>query len=665
MMTIKDRRLLVVVAVVTFALFSLLIFRFYTIQIIDGEKWTRVASRQHFFVVEEPFVRGTFYSNTSLDRRHPEKPKRLVHDIETFHLYIDPLAIPEKYRDQIVDNLMSTCQPKDEMLFRSHFNRKSRSRKLAMWLDREQRETILEWWNRYSRSYRIPRNALFFVADYKRSYPFGRFLGQVLHTIQNTKDEQTKQALPTGGLELYFHSYLKGKQGKKILKRSPCHAFETGTVVAQPENGADVTLTINHYLQAIAEEELEKGVEKAKAKGGWAVMMDPRTGEILALAQYPFFYPEHYQKYFNDPDMIKHTRVRAVTDAIEPGSVMKPLTLAIALLANKELSADGEPPLFDPEEKMDCSRGYFPGRRKELRDVGRHNYLNMKMATQKSSNIYFAKLVEGIIERKGHVWYRQILQNIFGFGVKTNIELPSESCGVLPVPGKKHPNGTLEWSKPTPYSLAIGHNLQVNSIQFLRAYALLVNGGHFVQPTVIRRVERTSAEGKQTVIIDHTSPDRLDSFPQVLGTDVAEEVVTAMKYVTKPGGSGRHADIWGFTKAGKTGTTNKVENGVYSKSKYLGSFIGFSPVKNPPFLLLVVVDEAECRYTPGFGRNHYGSCCAAPIFKEITEKSLEYLGVTPDDPYGYPYWHPQYDRGRADWIPEIRELQELYKKWNH
>ncbi|MGA8165474.1 MAG: penicillin-binding protein 2 [Waddliaceae bacterium] len=664
-MTIKDRRCLVVIALATFTLFSILIFQFYTIQIIDGEKWTRVASRQHFFVVEEPFKRGTFYSNTSLNRRHPEKPKQLVHDIETFHLYIDPLSIPENHRDLIAQKLMSICQPKNEAVFRSHFARKCRSRKVAMWLDRQKRDAILAWWGRYSRSHRIPRNALFFVADYKRSYPFGKLLGQVLHTIQSTKDERTKQALPTGGLEKYFHSYLIGKQGKKILKRSPSHAFETGTVVSKPENGADIVLTINHYLQAIAEDELEKGVEKSRAKGGWAVMMDPRTGEILALAQYPFFYPEYYQDYFNDPERIEHTRVKAVTDANEPGSVMKPLTLAIALLANKELSANGEPPLFDPEEKMDCSQGHFPGRRKELRDISRGGYLNMKMAMYKSSNIYCAKLVEKIIERKGHMWYRNILQNIFGFGVKTNIEFASESRGVLPMPGKVHPNGALEWSTPTPYSLAFGYNLQANSIQLLRAYALLVNGGYFVQPTVIRQVAKMSAEGEKTIVIDHTCPERVQSFPQVLVAAIAQEVVQAMKYVTKSGGSGRHADIWGFTETGKTSTVHKIEEGVYSKSKYIGSFIGFSPVSNPLFLLLVSVDEPERRYIPGFGHNHHGSCCAAPIFKEIATRSLEYLGATPDDPWGYPCWDPRYDPEKADWISEIRELQEMYKKWNN
>ena len=126
-------------------------------------------------------------------------------------------------------------------------------------------------------------------------------LGAVLHTVQTVKDEKRGQAIPTGGFELAFNRYLKGVPGKRRLMRSPRNSLETGEVIASPKNGADIYFTINHCLQAIAEEEIEKGVKKSKAKSGWALMMEPRTGEILALAQYPEFYPAEYQHYLNDP----------------------------------------------------------------------------------------------------------------------------------------------------------------------------------------------------------------------------------------------------------------------------------------------------------------------------------------------------------------------------
>ncbi|MFQ5729554.1 MAG: penicillin-binding transpeptidase domain-containing protein [Waddliaceae bacterium] len=152
----------------------------------------------------------------------------------------------------------------------------------------------------------------------------------------------------------------------------------------------------------------------------------------------------------------------------------------------------------------------------ELHDVRRHNYLNMSMALQKSSNIYFARLVERIIDRLGNDWYRRVLEETFGFGVKTHIELPSETVGMLPTPGKLYSSGALEWSAPTPYSLAIGHNLQSNSIQLLRAYAMLVNGGYFVQPTLIRKIVKKDSDDTERVLLNTTAPERRQRFPRLL-----------------------------------------------------------------------------------------------------------------------------------------------------
>jgi len=660
---LEDRKRLVGIALGIFAMFSVLIYKFFYIQIIDGEKWSAVAKRQHFFVVQEPFQRGIFYSNTSVKKGHLERPHPFVLDIEKYHLFIDPVSIDIEHRDTITNFLITQLDlsSKELIIFRSHFNKKSRSRKLAMWLDREKRDQILDWWQPYARKHKIARNALYFVADYQRSYPFGKLLGQVLHTVQNQKDEITKQALPTGGLELALNSYLKGRLGKRLLKRSPRHFFETGKVITSPENGADVYLTINHTLQAIAEEEIEKGVKKCDAKGGWAVMMDPHTGEILALAQYPFFYPMDYRKYFNDVDLIDHTRCKPLTDAPEPGSVVKPLTLAIVLKANQVLRQLGEEPIFDPEAKIGASDGRFHGRSKVLTDVRTHKYLNMDMALQKSSNIYLARLIEKVIERLGADWYRNELKNTFGFGQKTYIELPGESAGLLPTPGRLHPNGTLEWSLATPYSLAMGHNFQANSIQLLRSYAVLANGGFLVQPTLIQKIVKTESNGVENVIINQTQQQ---PRPRVLDPNIAKKVVRTMKYVTKPGGSGRRADILGFTEVGKTGTVNKIADGQYSNSQYIASFMGFAPVEDPAFVLIVVIDEPECRYISGVGNNHYGGIAAAPVFKEIGKRTLEYLGITPDDPHGYPVSDPRYDPELADWIFETRKLQEMYEKWN-
>lgn len=644
-----------ILASVLLLFFSLLTIQFYKLQIIENDKWSKIADKQHYFILKEPFHRGTFYSNTSLRKAHPEKEQKLVLEVEKYHLYIDPLSIPDEVKGEMVKKLSKLLKLSGESFQKllPEFKRKSHSRKLKMWLDKGEKEGVLAWWNPFAKGHGIPLNALFFVSEYQRTYPFGKLLGQVLHTTQALRDESTSQSIPTGGLELTFNDLLQGKIGKKRLMRSPRNHLETGDVIQMPENGADIYLTINHALQAIAEEELEKGVKNCSAKSGWAVMMDPRTGEILALAQYPFFDPSHYQDYYKDPLLSQETRVKAVVDANEPGSVMKPLNMAIALKASKET------PIFSPDEKIATSKGNFKGRSKPVVDTRKHDFLNMDMAIQKSSNVYMAEIIDRVISKKGAQWYRNELVNTFGVGVKTGIELPGESKGVLPLPGKKHPNGTLEWSQGTPYALAMGYNVQMNTFQILRAHAVLANGGILVNPTLVRKIVKN-----QKVILDNTDPKRVEAFPRVLPEEVAKRVVQAMKYTTKPGGTARKADVWGFTEAGKTSTSHKLVNGTYCKESNVANFVGFAPVEDPAFILIVTMDEPECKFIPGVGKNHHGGIAAAPVFREIARRTLEYLGRDLDDPYGFPMQDPRFDKNKADWMPETRRLQEMYEKWN-
>ena len=659
---------LLYISLATFGLFSLLVAQYFKIQILEGEKWTRCALAQHEFIVKEPGRRGSFFSNTSLKLGHPEQPQPFVIDVTKFHLFIDPVAIPEASRDDVARSLSAlTALPFEEI--RSEFDRKSRSRKLSMWLARDTKEAILTWWLPYAKQRKIPRNAIFFATDYQRSYPFGNLLGQVLHTIRDLKDETTQEGLPTGGLESYFNDYVKGKTGKRKLMRSPLNPLEIDKVIEDPDHGADVYLTINHTIQAIAEEEIKKGVEAAHAIGGWAVMMDPYTGEILALAQYPFFDPTHYSEYFNDAEKIENAKIKPLTDAFELGSIMKPITVAVGLKANEELVKAGKTPLFDPSGKMDTTRTSFPGRGKPLKDLTFHKSLNMYMAIQKSSNVYMAQVIDRVVNHLGNAWYRNTLVDTFGFGEKTGIELPGEATGLIPKPGKLHPNGTLEWSGGTPYSLAMGHNMLATSLQMVRAYGVFANGGVLVKPTIVRKIVRTDAEGNEEILLDNTTKERRRDFRVVLSPKAVGEVVKCMKYTTKPHGTARLAEISGYTEAGKTGTAEKIVNGVYSKERHISSFIGFSPARldgksRTRFVLIVSIDEPEKKTLPGGIKNHHGGRCAGPVFCEIARRTLEYLGVAPDDPHGYPPGDPRYDANQADWVNEVKELHELYNEWN-
>jgi cell division protein FtsI (penicillin-binding protein 3) len=630
--------------------------RFYQIQIIQGAHWKKIALSQHQAIETIPFMRGSFYSNTAIKQGHPEDKQPFVMDVQKFHLYIDPDSIPPVVKPKICAALISFLglQESDHPWLQGEFQRKSRSRKVASWLDPAKMREIENWWKGFCAFEKIARNAIYFVSDYQRSYPFGSMLGTVLHTVQEGKDSEG-QALPTGGLEMLFNDWLKGKKGKRLIVRSPHHPIDAGKILESPENGADIYLTINHYLQAIVESELAKGVQRAGALGGWAVMMDPFSGEILALAQMPSFNPCRYRDYYNDPVLIETTKVKAVTDCFEPGSIFKPITIAICLKASEELIKMGKPPLLVPEEWIPCANGWFPGRSIPLKDARVHQFLNLDLALQKSSNVYMGRVIQRVLDTMGEAWYRRALTEGFGFGQKTGIELPAESIGLVPTPGKLYPNGKLEWSVPTPYSLSIGYNILVNSVQLVRSYAILANGGVDVSPHIIRKIVKQGV-----TLVDNTS---LKRGAQVLSPQIAKRVVKGMKYVTKEGGTSRRADVMGYTEAGKSGTAEKVIDGNYAKQQNIASFVGFVPANNPRFVLLVSVDEPEIRIIQGV-KHQFGGICAAPIFCEIATRALQYLGVAPDDPYGYGPGDPRRDPERADMALEIQQLKKAYEAHN-
>lgn len=653
-----ESRRIIGVALGLFTLFSLLIIQFYRLQIKEHEKWKNLADIQHQTVMTSHFKRGIFYSNSCVKYGHREKPQALVHEVLRYHLFADPSVIPPHLKDRmtnVIANFLSLSLDKKAYIA-EQLSKPSRSRKLVKWLTSEEKSILKTWFLSFARECKIPSNALYFVKDYQRVYPFGALLGQVLHTVREERDQLTDQAIPTGGLEMVFNHILSGEKGKKIVLRTPRKEIETKKVICPVKHGANIYLTVNHYLQAICEEELAKGVDRVCGKGGIAIMMEPYTGEILACAQYPFFFPSQYKEYYNHPERIEHTSIQPISHCFEPGSTMKAITVAIALLANEELTQRGEKPLFDPEEPICTDNGHFPGRG-PLRDVKTHAFLNMDMAIQKSSNIYVARLMERVCQRLGVSWYREQLENIFGFGQKTGVELPYENSGFLPTPGKTYGAGKLQWSTPTPFSLSMGYNILVNSIQMVRAFAVFANEGYRVSPTLVKEIKDANGNVLQGALNHHPPVP-------VLSPQICRRVKRALKFVTKEGGAGTLGDIYGYTEAAKTSTSEKLINGVYDKNRHFSTFIGFTPVNDPKFVLFIAVDEPEKRFIPGFGTTHFGGKCAAPIFREIAKKSLEYLGIKPDDPFGFPPGDPRRDNTKAHWMEETRELAKLYKQWN-
>ena len=643
----EDRKRLVVITAALTLLFSLLILRFYQLQIKEGKRWTSLALAQHQTVITEPALRGCIYSDLG---------QPLVLNVPAFHLFIDPELIPAQERNRIAAELGNLLKFSQEQLekMRKEFDRKSRSRRISKWLSRDEKERIELWWNSFYRMKKLARNALFFSSETKRSYPFGSLLGTVLHTVQEEKDPETQQYIPTGGLEMQFHSVLSGKLGKRQILRSSRNTIDSGVILEKPVQGADLYLTINHYLQAIAEIELAKGVKAVGARGGWAVMMNPYNGEIMALAQVPAFDPAYYSSYFEHPDLLEATRVRAVTDCFEPGSTFKPIMMLLCLRANEELKKMGKKPLFSPEEKVATAKGFFPGRSTPLKDGRVHQFLNMEMAVQKSSNIYMGRMMQRLTETMGEWWIHDQLIAL-GFGKKTRIELPAEQEGHVPTPRKLHPNGALEWSAPTPYALGMGHNILINTMQVLRVYAMVANGGKWVAPHLVRKIVRD-----QEIISERTT----EFSAQFLASENLQPLIRALKYTTKPGGTALRADIMGYSEAGKSGTSEKIIAGNYSDEHYISSFVGFVPADRPRFVLMVVIDDPQKKYVPGVGKQHHGGVCASPLFRDIATPSLHYLGVEPDDPYGYSSGDPRRNVKLADWMAETESLKKLYDQWN-
>lgn len=634
-------------------LFSAVIARFYKIQIIEGEKWEKVAENQHKQYETIPYKRGSFYSNIFL-KKGAQKNQPFAVDVPKFHIYIDPLKIPDTYKEIMVQNLFSLVHVpfEEKKKVKEGFYKKTHYKKIFSFVDRIELDEILSWWKPFCRKEKIPINALFYSQEYERCYPLGSSLGQVLHTVLNEKDPTTNRSIPTGGLELVFSEDLEGKPGKKYYTKSAINALDTHQIIDEKEDGSDIYLTVNHYIQAICEEELKKGVEAANAKGGWAVLMNPYNGEILSIAQYPFFDPSRYREYFNDPVLEEHTKAKAVTEAFEPGSIFKPIIMAICMKANEELLRKGQKPLFLPEEKIETKNGHFPGRPFPLKDGRTRKYMNMDLALQKSGNVYMGKVMQRLVEKMGDQWIKNALEE-FGLGKKTLIEMPAEASGVIPTPGKRHPNGTLEWSKPTPYSLAIGHNLLVNTIQMAVAYSIIANGGYKINPTLIKKVGKAKGGLLEK-----------PRMKKILNKEITDRLTRSLKFATKLGGSASKAEVYGYTEAGKTGTSEKIINGKYSHDHYISSFVGFAPAKDPNFVLIIVMDEPEAKIIPNKGKNYMGGACAAPVFAKISKRVLHYLGVAPDDPFGYPYKDARRDAAKADMNTEIKQLRKLDSEWN-
>lgn len=410
---------------------------------------------------------------------------------------------------------------------------------------------------------------VFSQREFRRFYPQGEAMAHVLG-FTNIDDRGQE------GLELAFDDWLRGKPGvKKVIRDRKGAIVESVDLVRAAEPGKDLTLSIDRRIQFLAYKELRNALVENKAAGGSIVVMDVATGEILAMVNLPTYNSNAVS------GAADARRNRAVTDLVEPGSTMKPLTVASALKAG----------VVNPNTVIDTNPGYMSVGRFTIRDVPRNNgVLNVTGVITRSSNIGAAKIAAKLPDQ---TFYDTV--HSFGYGSAPRSGFPGESAGVLPSPAR--------WSGSSKTTMSYGYGLAVTPLQIARAYSMLGNGGKLVTPSFIK--------------------GQHEPAPQVLDPAIAAEVVRMMETVVTQGGA-KQAGILGYHVAGKTGTARMASRGGYAAGHYSSLFAGLVPASNPRFATVIVIND------PQAGK-YYGGLVSAPVYHSVMEGALRLMDVPPDD----------------------------------
>ena len=408
-------------------------------------------------------------------------------------------------------------------------------------------------------------------SEYRRFYPGGEVTAQI---VGFTGDHDVGQE----GIELAQQAWLAGTPGsRRVIINRRNEAVEDVAAIRAPQAGHDLALAIDARLQYLAFRELKAAVELNKAKAGGLVILDVKTGEILALANWPTYNPNSRNKV--TPSMMRN---RALTDTFEPGSTMKPFTIAAALDARR----------VRPDTVIETSPGTLTIGKATIHDAHREGALTVEQVIQKSSNVGAAKIALGLPAET--LWE---MFSSAGFGTPPKTGFPGE------VSGRLRPART--WRPIEQATMSYGHGISVNLVQLARAYTIFATDGEMKAATLLKT-------------------DGLVAGRPVLQPATAQAVRHMLELVTSPGGTAPRAQVPGYRVAGKTGTAHKIEGHVYA-DKYIASFVGFAPVSNPRLVVAVMLDE------PSTGK-YYGGTVAAPVFSNVTGSALRMLGVPTDAP---------------------------------
>ncbi|MBI3355276.1 MAG: penicillin-binding protein 2 [Nitrospirae bacterium] len=542
--------------------FGAILFRLVTLQVLQAAELTVKADRQHQKTVSLEGARGTI-----VDRRG----KMLAMNMEVPSVFGVPTAL---------DSPAKTARYLSPLLHvrTDELERKLRQDRGFVWLARKLDP------DQGRRLEHMSMDGIGVVMEGRRFYPKGPLLSHVLG-FAGMDGEGLE------GVERRYESHLHGEKRVIVLQRDALGrtVFPKGLTEQSPAPGHSLALTIDEVIQYVTEKELEDAVTRTHAKSGTMIVLDPQTGALLALAISPRFDPNAVSAL--GPD---RWRNRALTDAYEPGSTMKAIMAAAAI----------EERVMRPNTMVFGENGRMTIANTVIHDHEKLGWISFAQVIQKSSNIGAAKTGMALGDQR---LYRYL--QAFGFGQRTDIDLPGEAGGLV-----KNPR---DWGRRSVASISMGQEIGVTPIQMVSAIAAIANGGVLMKPYVVSEIR--DAHGRVLK----------QMLPQVKRRIVSPETarnVTAILEGVVTDGTGGKAAISGFRVAGKTGTAQKIDprTGAYSASQFVSSFVGYVPADNPRLAMIVVIDEPD--------GEAWGGTVAAPVFNRVGQQVLNYLGVSSNEP---------------------------------
>ncbi len=556
------------VTAVLLCLFAAILARAFHLQIIGSEAYKKRADDQHITSITVSSKRGDIYDRNS---------NELAVSVNVDSVYAKPAEIKSPGS---AARKLSVLLGLDARKLESRL----RSKRAFVWLKRqidltgESRERVLSI------------DGINLVKEPRRYYPNGSLASNLIGFtgVDSTGLE---------GLELYYDDVLRGSVRKVAGERDAkgrLLMFEDADKTA-PIEGLRVELTIDKSIQYIAEKELKAAIDKSGSKGGMAIVMNPYTGEVIALANMPTFDPNNYRKF--SP---AQWRDKGVTDVSEPGSVLKSFLMAAAI----------EEGVVEPNDIIYCENGKYKVANRIIHDSRQHGWLSVAQILKYSSNIGSLKIGRKLGPERLYRYLRA-----FGFANKTGVDLPGEASGRL--------SHYSDWSKVTLETVSFGQGISTTGVQLVTALSAIANGGFLMRPYIVKSIMDPRGE-----TIRETNPAIVR---RVVSAETAKVVTDMLIAVTEPGGTGVLAASGSFSVAGKTGTAQKPDlvHGGYQKNGYIASFLGFVPARNPKLVIYVALDEPA-------GKHYHGGTVAGPVFAAIADQSLSYMGIFPDNPIDGP-----------------------------